>query len=107
MLKSLVFAACCVCAAFGAAAAQSGAPLPAPAAVVASGDPTDPRIAIMKLLPAGTKLDDLRPSPIPGIYEYAENADISYITADGKFFIDGNVYDMHSHENLTEGERTR
>ena len=29
----------------------------------------DPRAALLKLLPAGSKLEDLRPSPIAGIYE--------------------------------------
>jgi thiol:disulfide interchange protein DsbC len=65
----------------------------------------DPRTALLKLLPTGSKLEDLRPSPIPGIYEFAQGADVSYLTADGKFFIDGNVYDMASRENLTEDLR--
>jgi thiol:disulfide interchange protein DsbC len=68
--------------------------------------PPDPRVALLKVLPAGTKLEDLRPSPIPGIYEFAQGADVSYITADGKYFIDGNLYDMKSRENLTEELRT-
>ena len=65
----------------------------------------DPRAALLKILPAGSKLEDLRPSPIAGIYEFAQGAEVSYITADGKFFIDGNVYDMKSRDNLTEGLR--
>jgi thiol:disulfide interchange protein DsbC len=32
---------------------------------------------------------------------------VSYITSDGKFFIDGNLYDMDSRENLTEARRTK
>jgi len=68
--------------------------------------PADPRAALIKLLPAGTKLEDLRPSPIPGIYEFMQGADVSYLTADGKYFIDGNVYDMKSRDNLTEELRT-
>ena len=68
--------------------------------------PADPRAALLKLLPAGSKLDDLRPSPIPGIYEFMQGADISYLTADGKYFIDGNLYDMKSRDNLTEALRT-
>src|SRR6202795_3557650 len=68
--------------------------------------PADPRAALLKLLPAGTKLDDLRPSPIPGIYEFMQGAEISYLTADGKYFIDGNLYDMKSRDNLTETLRT-
>jgi len=67
----------------------------------------DPRVALLKLLPAGSKADDLRPSPIPGIYEYSQGAEISYLTADGKYFIDGNLYDMSTRVNLTEARRTR
>ncbi len=66
----------------------------------------DPRVALLKLLPAGTKLEDLRPSPIAGIYEFMQGAEISYLTADGKYFIDGNLYDMKSRDNLTEALRT-
>jgi thiol:disulfide interchange protein DsbC len=62
----------------------------------------DPRVELLKVLPAGSKLEDLRSSPVPGIYEFVQGADVSYITADGKFFIDGNVYDMKSRANLTE-----
>src|SRR6202453_4496190 len=67
---------------------------------------TDPRAALVKLLPAGSKLEDLKPSPIPGIYEFTQGAEISYLTADGKYFIDGNLYDMKSRDNLTEALRT-
>lgn len=66
----------------------------------------DPRVALLKLLPAGSKLEDLRPSPIAGIYEFMQGAEISYLTADGKYFIDGNLYDMKSRDNLTEELRT-
>jgi thiol:disulfide interchange protein DsbC len=66
----------------------------------------DPRIALLKRLPAGSKLDDLQPSPIPGVYQLTQGADISYLTEDGKYFIDGNVYDMESRANLTEALRT-
>ena len=69
--------------------------------------PVDPRVALVKLLPVGSKVEDLRPSPIPGIFEFSQGADVSYLTADGKFFLDGNVYDMATRENLTEGLRTK
>jgi thiol:disulfide interchange protein DsbC len=62
----------------------------------------DPRLELLKVLPAGSKLEDLRPAPIPGIYQFVQGAEVSYLTADGKFFIDGNVYDMKSRANLTE-----
>jgi thiol:disulfide interchange protein DsbC len=69
--------------------------------------PADPRAALLKLLPAGSKSEDLRASPIPGIYEFTQGAEVSYLTADGKYFLDGNVYDMGTRENLTEAVRTR
>jgi thiol:disulfide interchange protein DsbC len=85
-----------------AASAQTPpAPQPSPA-----GQPADPRAALLKLLPAGAKLEDLRPSPVPGIYEFMQGVEISYLTADGKYFFDGNIYDMGTRENLSEAERT-
>jgi thiol:disulfide interchange protein DsbC len=96
------------------APAVAPAPAPAPSAVggptaggPTAGGPIDPRVALLKLLPAGSKLEDLKPSPIPGIYEFSQDADVSYLTADGKYFLDGNLYDMKSRENLTEVLRTR
>jgi thiol:disulfide interchange protein DsbC len=88
-------------------AAAAGAVI-APAATTGAAEPAvaDPRAALLKLLPAGAKIDDLRPSPIPGIYEFMQGAEISYLTMDGKYFIDGNVYDMKSRDNLTEALRT-
>ena len=71
-------------------------------AATAEQNAPDPRTALIKLLPPGTKIEDLRPSPIPGIYEFAQGADVSYLTADGKYFLDGNLYDMQSRANLTE-----
>ena len=72
----------------------------------AADNPADPRTSLLKLLPAGSKLEDLRPSPIAGIYEFSQGADVSYLTADGKYFLDGNVYDMSTRDNLTEERRT-
>ena len=71
----------------------------------ADASAADPRFALLKLLPAGSKLEDLQPSPIPGIFEYTQGADVSYLTMDGKFFIDGSIYDMKSRDNLTEDVR--
>jgi thiol:disulfide interchange protein DsbC len=95
MLRNLAF--------FTLAVIGAGANLCAAAADPA---PVDPRVALLKLLPAGSKLDDLKPSPIPGIYEFMQGAEVSYMTADGKYFIDGNLYDMKSRDNLTEELRT-
>jgi thiol:disulfide interchange protein DsbC len=77
------------------------------AQAASSDQPADPRAALVKLLPPGSKIEDLKPSPISGIYEFTQGADVSYLTADGKYFLDGNVYDMSTRENLTEALRSR
>ena len=100
ILAAFTLAACTAGFCARAATAEPGQTPP-------SGQTADPRPALLKRLPAGSKLEDLRPSPIPGIYEFVQGAEISYLTADGKYFLDGNLYDMNSRENLTEVLRAR
>ena len=91
-----------------AALAAQAADAQAPVSPAVAADPhADPRAGLIKLLPAGSKLEDLKPSPIPGIYEFVQGADVSYLTADGKYFLDGNLYDMATRANLTEAIRSR
>jgi thiol:disulfide interchange protein DsbC len=73
------------------------------AAAAAPGS-TDPRVELASKLP-GTKPDDLRASPIPGIYELSKGTDIAYVTDDGKYAISGDLYEMASNANLTEKTR--
>ena len=111
-IKSTTFAAFAALIAFAAASHADGAAngvaatpaTPAASATPAAAvdNPKDPRTALLKRLPPGSKIDDLRPAPIPGMYEFSEGAEISYLTTDGKFFIDGSVYDMDTRQNLTE-----
>jgi thiol:disulfide interchange protein DsbC len=91
------------------AALSRGAPdAQTPDSQAAAPDPhADPRAALLKLLPAGSKLEDLKPSQIAGLYQFVQGADVSYLTADGKYFLDGNVYDMATRANLTESIRAR
>jgi thiol:disulfide interchange protein DsbC len=102
MLRILAALALVVCAMGQGARAAPADPAAAPVDQAA-----DPRAALLKLLPAGAKLEDLRPSPIPGIFEFTQGAEVSYMTADGKYFLDGNLYDMATRENLTEVLRAR
>ena len=82
---------------------------PTAPATVERTPPGDPRIALAAKIP-GAKPEDLRPSPLPGLYELSHDADVSYISADGKFIISGDLYqvpDKGSIEfpNLTENRR--
>jgi thiol:disulfide interchange protein DsbC len=82
---------------------QTAAPAqqPAPAAEPES---TDARAEIASHIP-GAKADELRPSPIKGIYEYTRGTEIAYVTADGKYAINGDLYDIAKDHNLTEAHR--
>ena len=44
--------------------------------------------------------------PSPASTSSAQGAEVSYLTADGKYFLDGNLYDMSTRANLTEELRT-
>jgi len=79
-----------------AAAAAAGA------ALAGAAQPADPRAALLKLLPSGARAGDLKPAPIPGIYEFTQGAEVTYLTADGRYLIDGNIYDLKTRRNLTE-----
>jgi thiol:disulfide interchange protein DsbC len=64
----------------------------------------DVRATIAKRL--DIKVEDVRPSPVPGLYEVVSGGEVGYVSEDGRFYIDGDVYDMESHANLTEDRRS-
>lgn len=91
----LKIALCCLSALIGVTAVA------AEPAVKAS----DPRAVIAQRFP-GVKPEEVRPSPLPGIYEVAMGADTAYVSADGKFLINGDLYDIETRVNLTESGRS-
>lgn len=64
----------------------------------------DPRVQLAAKIP-GAKPEDLAPSPIPGMYEMRQGADIAYVSADGRYAISGDLYDIQSKVNLTDNTR--
>jgi thiol:disulfide interchange protein DsbC len=71
-----------------------------------SSQGTDPRQAIARKFP-GVKAEDVRPSPIEGIYEVSMGADAAYVSADGRYVITGDMYEIDSRKNLTEARRVQ
>ena len=98
--------------ALGAAAAWSmlpAQPAPpaapsAPAAAAAAAPNADVRVEIASHIP-GVRPEDLRSSPVPGLYELTRGMDVAYVTADGKFALTGDLYDLATDDNLTEHRR--
>ncbi|HEX6638745.1 MAG TPA: DsbC family protein [Steroidobacteraceae bacterium] len=64
----------------------------------------DPRAAIAKKF-GDITVEDVRVSPINGVYEISRDSEISYVTADGKYAILGDLFDVDSDANLSENRR--
>jgi thiol:disulfide interchange protein DsbC len=64
----------------------------------------DQRAEVAKKI--GAKPDELRPSPVDGIYEYAQGTDIGYVTDDGRYFFGGDLYEVEKRVNLTDARRS-
>ena len=79
----------------GTAFAQT--PAAAPAKV-------DPRAAIVKKID-GIKLEDVRMSPVNGVFEVTRDSDISYLSSDGRYAILGDMIDLDSDANISENRR--
>lgn len=55
----------------------------------------------------GAKPGDVHVSPIPGLYEISTGAFVGYISADGRFLVSGDIYEIDARENLTEARRSQ
>jgi thiol:disulfide interchange protein DsbC len=76
-----------------------------PAQPAKAGKNEDIRAQLAKKLP-GAKPEDIRPTPIPGLYELTMGSTSAFITADGKYSIyDGDLYEMATKSNLSEIRR--
>jgi thiol:disulfide interchange protein DsbC len=80
-------------------AAKPPAAKPSPTTV-----PPDVRARVVSKL-QGASPDDVAMSPIPGLYEVTMGGLIAYVSADGKYLLSGNVYDLDSQVNLTATRR--
>jgi thiol:disulfide interchange protein DsbC len=55
----------------------------------------------------GVEASDLTPSPLDGFYEVKVGSRVAYISIDGRFLMEGEVYDLETSQNLTENSRAR
>jgi thiol:disulfide interchange protein DsbC len=91
----------------GAALAQSGVaanPVGNAAPAASTKGAADPRAAIVKKID-GLKLEDVRMTPINGVYEITRDSMISYTSSDGRYVIMGDMIDIDSDANLSENRR--
>jgi thiol:disulfide interchange protein DsbC len=74
-----------------------------PAAMTQAAPKSDVRAEIARHLEV--KPEDIQPSPIPGLYEIRNGSDVGYVSVDGRFYVDGDIFDMQTRDNLTEPRR--
>ena len=69
---------------------------PAPAA--------DPIAAIAAKFP-DIRREQITPSPVQGLYEVRIGSKIAYVSADGRYLMQGEIIDLNTDQNLTESRR--
>jgi len=77
--------------------------LAASAATTQPAPKADVRAEIARRLEV--KIEDVKPSPVEGLYEIRSGAEVGYVSTDGRFYVDGDIFDMTSKANLTEQRR--
>ena len=60
--------------------------------------------AVQKMIPT-VPIEAIQPSPLPGVYQVMIPPQMFYISADGRFAIDGDLIDLQSGENVTNAVR--
>ena len=86
------------------ALAQTSAPAAAPSQAAQAPAKADPRAAIVKKF-GDIKIEDVRMSPVNGIFEVTRGSEISYVSADGRYAILGDLIDVDADANLSENRR--
>jgi len=49
--------------------------------------------------------DKIGPSPVPGLYEVRVGSKIAYVSADGRYLVQGEIIELSTDQNLTENRR--
>lgn len=60
--------------------------------------------AVAQVMPSATP-DAIVPAPMPNFYEVLIGAQVLYVSKDGKYLLEGDVYDVGARQNLTEARR--
>ncbi len=72
----------------------------------AAADESDVRKALTKIIP-GQMPDVIAETPYKGLYEVVIGSDIFYLSADGRYLIQGDMIDLNTEVNMTEGRRNK
>ena len=73
-------------------------------AVVPAGPAPDPRVAIAARFPE-IRPEQIVPSTVQGLYEVRIGSKIAYVSANGRYLLQGEIIDLDTDLNLTESRR--
>lgn len=59
------------------------------------------RAALHRLAP-GVQMDSIAPAPLPGFYQVIASGQLVYVSADGKYMLNGDLVDLGAKRNLSE-----
>nr|WP_276596876.1 DsbC family protein [Pelomonas aquatica] len=65
------------------------------------------RKALAERMPNAPKVDEVRPSPVPGLWELRIGNEVRYTDPTGSFLIEGEIFDLKAKKNLTEERVTQ
>ncbi|MBM4197579.1 MAG: DsbC family protein [Gammaproteobacteria bacterium] len=74
-------------------------------AAQATGEAESIQKELARTLPE-VRADQIRPSPIPGLFELRLGPQVAYVSADGKYLLRGDIIDLSSNVNVTEQRRS-
>ena len=63
--------------------------------------------ALAQRIPQLEKIDEIRPTPMPGLFEVRVGTDLFYTDAKGNYLIQGELIDTQAKRNLTEDRMTQ
>ncbi len=55
----------------------------------------------------GVDVSEITESPVSGIYEVAVGSNVAYLSSNGRYLLQGDLYDLTTNENMTETRRAR
>lgn len=79
----------------------------AAASTCATAQEADIRKALAERIPQMGKIDEVRPTPMKGLYEVRIGTDLFYADATGNYVIQGELIDTKARRNLTEDRINR
>ena len=62
------------------------------------------KLVLKKLMPKAEP-DSVKQSAIPGLYEVVMGAHVVYVSTNGRYMMEGDMYDLKDRVNLTENKR--